>query len=106
MGLLAGSNVLGTAGRVRPRCAAAGPATKQKWEWGGRLVVGFRRQEVDLVQGRDAHDLGGGGHIVELVEKRLPLLHRRDPEKGAGPLVGPVEKAGGEAARQGAAVAG
>src|SRR5262249_35849244 len=41
-----------------------------------RLVVGFRRQEVDLVLRRDAHDLGRIGEIVQLVEQRFELLHR------------------------------
>ena len=41
-----------------------------------RLVVGLGRQEVDLVQRRDAHNLGRVGQIVELFEQRLQLLHR------------------------------
>jgi len=40
------------------------------------LVVGFGRQEIHLVIGREAHDFGGIGEIMQLVEQRFELLHR------------------------------
>ena len=60
----------------------------------------------DLVQGRDAHDFGRVGQIVELGEQRLQLLHRRDPEQRAGRFVGFVEIAVRDTARQAHEVAG
>src|SRR5580700_3285709 len=46
-------------------------------ELNNALVVGFGRQKVHLVIGRDAHDLGRVGEVVELVEQGFQLLHRR-----------------------------
>src|SRR5580700_7834804 len=47
------------------------------------LVVGFGRQEIDFVIGRDAHDLGRVREVVQLVEQGFQLLHRRNPEQRA-----------------------
>src|SRR5882757_9631669 len=57
------------------------------------LVVGFGRKEIHFVVGRDAHDFGGIGEVVQPVEKRFKLLHRRNPEERARRLVGLVEVA-------------
>jgi hypothetical protein len=51
------------------------------------LFVGFGRQEVHLVLRRDPNHLFGVRQIVQLVEQRFELLHRRYPEQRPRRLV-------------------
>src|SRR5471032_329536 len=64
------------------------------------LSVGFGRQEIHLVIGRDTYDLRGVGEVMEFVEQRFEFLHRRNPEQRAGRLVGFVEIAMRDTTRQ------
>ena len=44
------------------------------------LLIGLRRQEVHLVFGRDADDLGDIRQIMKLIEQGFELLGGRHPE--------------------------
>ena len=69
-------------------------------------VVGPGRQEIHFVLRRKTHHFGNVGQVVELMEKGLQFSGRRDPEQRPRRLVGLVEVAVGDPARQTDEVAG